>query len=113
MKVIDLLKIVESAAQEYRPGSLKSIQRNSHLHDCADDDIGKQDFVDAVLTDFINFLAARYGVDYAMHASDIYWPESLDEFKRIDALRYSNLVQAEREMEQWEQTKEEKRRNEI
>jgi len=110
MRIIDFLHIIEHSAQRYRPLSMASIKRNTHLHECDPKQVIDQDVIDAVLTDFINFLAGEQGVDYGIKASDIYWPESRDELRRIDALRRTNLVQAEHEMDKWENDRESKRK---
>jgi len=115
MKVIELLKIVEKAAQDYRPKAINSIKRNTHLHDCSSKDIGKQDFVDAILGDFINSLAASYCVDYGIRACDIYWPEAMDEQKRIEEIRYNggDLRDYERERIKWKETRKRKRKRKM
>lgn len=111
MTVLDLIKIVEKIAQEYRPEAIKSIKRNTHLHDCDLKDIGCQDFIDAILSDFINFLAGKYGCDYGTHAYDIYWPEALSEYKKVEELKYINLAEYEKELEKWQKIKEKKHEN--
>lgn len=110
MKIIDLLHIAEKVAQDYRPQAIESIKRNTHLHDCEPEDIGAQDFVDAILADFINFLAYQHGVDYGIHAYDIYWPEARDQYNRICELYDRDLVFAEKAMADWENKKEKHRR---
>ena len=112
MTVLELIHSIEQIAQEYRPEAIKSIKRNTHLHDCKLEDIGKQDFVDAILSDFVNFLASKYHVDYGTHAYDIYWPDALKEWKRIEELQHTDLGQYEREKDNWEKKKEEYGRHE-
>jgi hypothetical protein len=97
-------------AQEYRAGSIPSLKRNVHLHDCDSEDIKNQDLIDAVLCDFINFLANRYGIDYGIHAYDIYWPEALERYGEIWALKEIDLVKYESELVEWERVRQQKRK---
>ena len=110
MKVIELLKIVEGSAAEYRHQAIDSIKMNKHMHDCSMEDIGSQDFVDAILSNFINFLASNHNVDYGIKASDLYWPESRDEWKKIQELNRKDLSGADKREIEWDKTMEQKRK---
>ena len=111
MKIIELIHVVEKIAQEYRPEAISSLKRNTHLHECKPSDIKNQDLIDAVLSDFINFLASKYGVDYGVHAYDIYWPEALEKHREIEALQKTDLKKYESESIGWEETRKQKKDN--
>ena len=60
------LKYILEAAQDYRKCASLSIPRNDHLTSIPF--TLEQKLIDAVLTDFINHVAAHQGVDLALHA---------------------------------------------
>jgi len=68
---LDVLKALEADAILYRATAAESILRNHHMNEAAGVDRIDQRIVDALLVDFINFVAARRGVDYAMYARDL------------------------------------------
>jgi len=73
MTILDLLKLVEKYAKSYKDnGVAKSIVRNSHMNEFEGDegDIDEK-LVDAILVDFINFIARNQGVDYGMYTKDL------------------------------------------
>jgi hypothetical protein len=70
MKTIEVLKVLIADAKEYRAGAMESIRRNAHMNDATGADINQRD-VDALLTDFINYVAGRRCVDLALYASDL------------------------------------------
>lgn len=54
-------------------GSLESIIRNSHMNECENAKISKenQDLVDAAVVDFINYAGMQYCMDYALYTRDL------------------------------------------
>lgn len=72
-KKIDLLKLLEDTARDYRKECILSIIRNKHMNDLeVKDGIRiKQRHIDAILVDFINKVASEQGVDYGLHTSDL------------------------------------------
>lgn len=70
MTVIELLNSLKDDAQKYRSGALDSLARNSHMNDVKRTDLIKQETVDAILVDFINFVASKHCVDYGLHTKD-------------------------------------------
>ena len=87
------LKMLTEYAQEYRPDALSSIGRNRHMNDLSEHNIRYIStrpqiiiwrVIDALLTDFINFVAARMGVDYGLNSYDVYWPKARNARRKID-----------------------------
>lgn len=66
----ELLSFLEKRAIEYREGALSSIRRNRHMNEHTGADIAQED-VDALLVDFINFIASRMGGDYGLRSEHI------------------------------------------
>lgn len=69
MTTLTLCDTLVERARQYRPKSLASIRDNDHMHS-ASESITQAD-IDAVLTDFINFIAGQNGIDYALYAKDL------------------------------------------
>jgi hypothetical protein len=74
MSALDLLEMLTKDAKKYRLGAIKSIDKNSHMHELQAWDHVDQLVVDAVLVDFINHIAARHCVDYALYTKDLEQP---------------------------------------
>ena len=72
MSAVELLNLITGYAKGYQPDAIESIWRNQHMHDCRTQPT--QETVDAVLTDFINFVAMKHGVDYALYSKDLKAP---------------------------------------
>lgn len=70
-KPIELLNILTETAVAYSPKAVASCTRNNHMNDLKADEAIEQKHVDAVLVDFINTVAGRYGIDYDMYTSDL------------------------------------------
>ena len=70
MNKLTFLKNVTFYAQAYRTKANESIVRNKHMHNATGEAI-KQDDIDALLVDFVNFMGMDQGIDYALYASDI------------------------------------------
>jgi hypothetical protein len=66
MTVGGLLKALESFAKKYRLDAIDSVNRNKHMNDLTDENINQQ-IVDAILVDFINFIAGEYGGDLGLY----------------------------------------------
>lgn len=64
----DFMDQLMSAAKAYRPDAAASLKRNEHMHKLRAE--LPQEAIDAVLTDFINCVAARRGMDYGLYAED-------------------------------------------
>lgn len=76
----EFLNILTEEALRYRPIVLTSIKRNRRMNDLSNNDfrgLKKRDqdrlqrTADAILVDFINFIGASRGVDYALYTKDI------------------------------------------
>ncbi len=67
MTKLELLRMLESNAVEYRKTAKDSIAGNQGLY-------LTQKQVDVVLTDFINYTAAFQGVDYGLNIKDLTTP---------------------------------------
>jgi hypothetical protein len=65
-----MFDILIKNAQGYRPGSVASIKRNKHMNDCEGKNID-QDVVDAVIVDYLNYVAGRYGMDLGLYTNDL------------------------------------------
>ena len=71
MKTIGVLNALEYSATIYRKTANDSLQRNTHMNDLPSDVCIEQNVIDAVLTDFINFVGSQWGVDYALYTKDL------------------------------------------
>ena len=70
MTNVELCKILESDAKRYRLTAKKSIKRNRHMNNCRYPK-ASQNFIDALLVDFINFIAQRQGLDLGLYTKDL------------------------------------------
>lgn len=68
---VDLLNMLTEYAKKYHETAPASIVRNHHMNDLQTNDVIEQSHTDAVLVDFINFIGAKHGVDYALYTSDL------------------------------------------
>jgi hypothetical protein len=72
MRVIDVLESLKNYAIEYKKsGIIKSLIRNSHMNEVSKDIKITNKEVDAVIVDFINYIAMMHGVDYALYTKDL------------------------------------------
>lgn len=73
MSTSDLLDMLVNSAIDYRVERFASMARNTHMHDATLEAIAatKPDILDAVMVDFLNYVARRQGVDLALYAEDI------------------------------------------
>lgn len=58
-------------AQEYRADAQKSLERNRHMNEIEQGEQVQQRIIDAVLTDFINYLGMKQGVDFGLYTEDL------------------------------------------
>lgn len=66
----DLIDILIKDAQGYIPGSVASIKRNKHMNNCERKKID-QEVVDAVIVDYLNYVASKYGMDLGLYTKDL------------------------------------------
>lgn len=71
MQVIELLDMLSAFTKEYRLECNDSIKRNKHQNTLDGKYEFAQEEIDAVLVDFINYIASSYCVDYALEVRDI------------------------------------------
>ena len=71
MNRIELLDSLRKFAIDYRLGCEKSINCNKHMNELDGTCEVDQLLVDAILTDYINFIAVGYCVDYGMYTTDL------------------------------------------
>ena len=71
MTGIELLTLLKKCADDYSKDAKKSIARNDHMNDIKIDETIEQKVIDAVLVDYINYIAARNGIDYGLYTSDL------------------------------------------
>lgn len=71
MTVAEELEYLTNSAKQYRTLSIDYLKRNKHMNDLEPTDEIPQRVIDAILTDYINFVAGKNGCDYALYASDL------------------------------------------
>lgn len=67
----ELLDLLFTDAEEYIEGSKKSVLRNTHMNELNPSNQIRQDVIDAVVVDFINFVGGKRGVDVGMYTKDL------------------------------------------
>lgn len=72
MGAIELLELMKKLAIRYRTEANASIVRNRRMNDRSTTSDIPQEDIDAILTDFINFVGVRNGVDYGLYSSDLH-----------------------------------------
>ena len=70
MTKIDLLNMLSNEAKTYCPNAVETVIRNGHMNEFKGDGIS-QSAVDALIVDFINFVASGQGIDYGMYTKDL------------------------------------------
>lgn len=70
MKAIELTDLLIGYAKEYRLQCRASLLRNNHMHDAYPDNI-RQTQVDAILVDYINFIANKHCMDLGLYTKDL------------------------------------------
>lgn len=71
MTSIELLNKITDDAKKYSRTGIESIRRNSHMHKLGANTALSQEVVNAVLVDFINYMASKRCVDYGLYSIDI------------------------------------------
>lgn len=71
MTKAELLKFIEKRAKEYRKDCIDSINRNKHMNELRGEFSLDQNSIDAILTDFVNYIGIHQGIDYAMYTEDL------------------------------------------
>ena len=73
MTKIELLNAITYYAKDYTPNAAESITRNSHMNDLKKFNTvaPSQIQIDALIVDFINYIGACQGIDYAINTSDL------------------------------------------
>jgi ATP-dependent protease ClpP protease subunit len=70
----DLLNLIKGYADSYHVLSQESIKRNTHMNDVFIGETVQQRHIDAVLVDFINFIAQKNCMDYGLYTKDLKSP---------------------------------------
>jgi len=70
MTKIELLSILSNEAKTYCPVAVESVINNGHMNEFNGNDI-PQSAVDALIVDFINYIAVGQGIDYGLHTKDL------------------------------------------
>lgn len=70
MSSIEFIELANKLAVKYRPDSRESVVRNKHLTGITFKRPPSQEVIDAVLVDFINYMAGINGIDYTLSSSD-------------------------------------------
>jgi len=68
---IETLERLTSSAKAYSEISQQSLIRNNHMNAIVDFEQVQQRHIDAVLVDFINYIANNMGIDYALYTKDL------------------------------------------
>lgn len=68
---LQFIEHITEAIEKYRLDSNSSIHRHSHMNDIEPEDYVEQRIVDAILVDFVNFIAGKMGVDYGIYTRDL------------------------------------------
>ena len=71
----ELLKYIERMAVEYAPKCGDSVLRNVHMNELPknmEKYLLIQKEIDAILTDFVNYIGTDQGLDYGMYVKDLY-----------------------------------------
>lgn len=71
MTSIEVLEALSKYAKKYRLEAAASMVRNRHMNELPDDSPIEQEVIDAVLTDFINYIGVHCGIDYALYTKDL------------------------------------------
>jgi hypothetical protein len=66
----ELYKLLENKAKTYRLTALSSIKRNKHMNDCKNPR-ASQNIIDALLVDFINYVALGQGLNLGLYTKDL------------------------------------------
>ena len=67
----DLCDLLEKEVSLYRGKAAASIKRNRHMNKMGSEEQVSQPVIDALLVDFVNFVAAGQGMDLGLKTSDL------------------------------------------
>lgn len=68
---IQFIEHVNESMERYREDAPQSLVRNNHMNKIRKSEIVSQRIIDAVLVDFVNFIAGEMGVDYGMYTRNL------------------------------------------
>lgn len=64
--------LINQVKEYYKNGVIESITRNKHMNKYREGDINTQDeFIKAVLVDFVNYLCTKQFIDLALYTKDL------------------------------------------
>ena len=67
----EFVKMIHEMMERYRNiGILQSVKRNKHMNDYKGEPVS-QETLDAIMVDFVNYIAATQGMDYALYTKDL------------------------------------------
>jgi len=65
------LMLLTEQARQYRKEAQKSLERNKHMNEIEQGEQVQQRIIDAVLTDFINYLGMKQCLDFGLYTEEI------------------------------------------
>lgn len=71
MEAIEALNVMTHYARNYTARAQRSLKLNRHMNEIEQSETVKQEHIEAVLVDFINYIGFSHGIDYALNAKDI------------------------------------------
>lgn len=71
VKPIDVLISLTNYSKKYIKDAKSSIIRNNHMNELNDNNNITQEQIEATIVDFINYIGATCGIDYALYTSDL------------------------------------------
>lgn len=71
MNTIELLNKLKKHADEYSKDAQTSTARNRHMNKLEHGELIQKRHTDAVIVDFINYIAMKHGIDYGLYADDL------------------------------------------
>lgn len=71
MTNLELLESLRLGAEKYRKGARQSLERNRHMNEIEQGELVQQRIIDAVLVDFVNFVASSRCIDYGLYVQDL------------------------------------------
>jgi hypothetical protein len=71
MTALELLDLLTTQAKVYRKDAGALVLTNKHMNEMNWDEQIDQRHIDAILVDFINHIAGRHGIDYALYTKDL------------------------------------------
>jgi hypothetical protein len=71
MNAPELINLLTTRAKSYRPDATHSILRNDHMNELDVHSLPSERQIDAVLTDFINYVGSQCGMDVGLYTEDL------------------------------------------